>query len=102
MQFTPINGGAGASVTLAATTTSAGGAIPQPTGALIGSHLLITNAGAEAAFVRFGVGAQTAVASDMPVRAGSSIIVQRGQATHVAAIVSGTSATVYVTTGTVE
>ena len=99
MLFSPINGGAGASVTLAATTTSAGAALPTPTGTLNASALFITNAGAEAAFVRIGVGAQTALTSDLPIRAGSSMLIPRGRATHVAAIVATTGATVFVSLG---
>lgn len=99
MQFVPGNNGVGVTATLAATTTSAGAAIPAPNGSIAGGALLITNAGTEAAFVRIGTGAQTAVATDLPIRAGSSLIIPRGQATHVAAIVGTTSATVYVTVG---
>lgn len=99
MEFTPVNNGVGASVTLAATTTSAGAALPDI--AQNASRLLVTNAGNETAFFRMGVGAQTAVATDLPIRANSSLIVPRGRNTHVAAIVGTTSATVFVTAGEV-
>lgn len=102
MHFSPINAGVGASVTLSATTTSAGAALPSPNGSLVGATLLITNAGTETAFVRMGVGAQTALTSDLPIRAASSLMVPRGQATHVAAIVGTTSATVFVTVGNAQ
>jgi hypothetical protein len=99
MLFSPQNRGVGVTVTLSATTSSAGAALPTPTGSLGGSALLITNTGAVTAFVRIGEGAQTALTSDLPIRAGSSLIIPRGQATHVATILGSSTATVFVSLG---
>lgn len=93
--FTP-----GASVTLAATTTSgtsSATALPLPTN----RQVLVSNAGTVAAFVQFGTSTVEAlVATSLPVLAGSNLVLTLPAAvTHVAAITGTSTATVYVTVG---
>ncbi len=59
----------------------------------------INNAGTVPVFIRFGVGAQTAVATDYPVLPGHCKLVNKANATHVAAICPAGSAVVYFTDG---
>jgi hypothetical protein len=85
----------GTTATLAVTTTSANVAI---SGA--GNQIEIQNAGGVTVFCRWGVGAQTAVATDYPVLAGHSKVVTMGVGnTNFAAICSAGTSTVYITTG---
>lgn len=89
------------SVTLDATDVSS---TPTPANAgPSGGHsvMRIVNAGPNTAFIRFGVGAQTAVAGDMPILAGAiELFTKAGDVDTVAAICASTqTATVYVTCG---
>lgn len=89
--FTP-----GATVNIAATTTTGRVALPT-TGA---AQVAVVNDGATTAFVKFGNSTVEATTSDTPILAGSV----RGftvpsNATHVAAIMSSSTATVYFTMG---
>lgn len=61
----------------------------------------ILNTGSNLAFVRWGVGTQTAVATtDMPIAAGATEVFTKGLADHLAAIcTSGQTTTLYVTPG---
>lgn len=60
----------------------------------------ILNAGPSTVFVRFGVGAQTAVTTDMPILAGSVELFTKTPATDtVAAITASSTATLYITCG---
>lgn len=60
----------------------------------------LVNAGASTVFVRWGVGAQTAVAAtDMPILSGTTEVFAKGLADHLAAITASSTATLYVTCG---
>lgn len=91
MSFTPAT-----TVSASATTSSAAGS-----GTLNAANttMEINNAGTVTVFVRWGTGAQTATTSDYPVQAGHCKLVNKGQATNVAAITASGSATVYFTDG---
>lgn len=82
-------------VTLSVTTTSSGASgisSELPT-------LELNNAGASTAFVRWGVGAQTATTADYPILPGHCKLVNTGVATHVAAITATGTTTLYCTPG---
>lgn len=61
----------------------------------------IVNAGPNTAFIRWGVGTQTALATDMPILAGTAELFTKSEDTNtVAAICASTqTATIYVTCG---
>lgn len=65
------------------------------------SVMRLVNAGPNTAFVRWGIGAQTALATDMPLLAGvTEVFSKSGADDTVAAICAATqTATVYVTCG---
>ena len=83
-----------ATLTLAATATSANGAISP-----VAQTLEIQNAGGSTAFVRWGIGTQTAVTTDYPVLSGQSKVITCGTGnTNFAAIcAAGESTTLYIT-----
>ncbi len=62
-------------------------------------QLRIYNAGAATVFIRWGIGAQTAVTTDMAIPAGVVEVFSKGAADTVAAITASGSATVYLTPG---
>lgn len=103
--FTPV----GATVTVSATTSSSDEALPATAvgssttnaGTIGGADVLrFYNAGTAIAFVRWGVGAQTAVTTDMPVAPGTIEVFSKAyEADTVAAITAAGTATVYVTAG---
>jgi len=60
----------------------------------------IYNAGTVRAFVRFGVGAQTAVITDMPIAPGTIELFSDGVADTIAVIcATGETAIIYITSG---
>jgi len=59
----------------------------------------LVNNGANVCFVRIGAGAQTATTADMPVRAGSEIVVTKGDGDDTLAHISATGTTLYIQTG---
>jgi hypothetical protein len=59
----------------------------------------LVNNGANVCFVRIGAGAQTATTADMPVRAGSEIVVSKGDGDDTLAHISATGTTLYIQTG---
>ena len=59
----------------------------------------LVNNGANICFVRIGAGAQTATTADMPVRAGSEIVVTKGDGEDTLAHISATGTTLYIQTG---
>lgn len=65
------------------------------------SVMRVVNGGTKTAFIRFGVGAQTALTTDMPVLAGTIELFKKSyDANTVAAICAGSdSTTIYVTCG---
>lgn len=95
------------SVTLDATdvssTPSAGSATPAFIGGPSGGHsvMRIVNAGPNTAFIRWGVGAQTALATDMPILAGAiEVFSKAADVDTVAAICAASqTATIYITCG---
>lgn len=59
----------------------------------------LVNVGANICHVRIGEGAQTATTADMPVRAGSEIIVQKGEGDDTLAHISASGTTLHIQTG---
>jgi hypothetical protein len=82
---------------LAATTTSA--SITFTGTSLNDTELYVYNAGTDAVFCRWGVGAQTATTAGLPIPSGTVQIFSRNGATVFACRTFTTTATVYVTTG---
>lgn len=83
-----------------ATTT----AVPAPASASAAMNagvgfVMLYNAGPNLAFVRWGVGAQTAVITDMPMPVGTVQIFSKGVSDTLAAVCASGSATIYVTSG---
>lgn len=91
--FTPIE-----TKTLSATTTSSSASFTAATGVLV-TQMRVYNAGTDLVFIRWGVGAQTAVATDTPIPSGAIEVFNKGLADTVAVIASTGTATVYVTAG---
>ena|SRR5215472_12702308 len=91
--FTPCG-----TVSIAGASTSASATL---SGAQIqASQILVTNAGTFIAFIRWGVGAQTALATDLPILPGMAQSFSKGAADTIAAITaSGTTTTLYITPG---
>lgn len=88
----------GSSQTISATSTSSSITL---TAAQAGcTQLMVTNKGTGEAFIRWGVGAQTAVTTDIPILSGGIYTFNKGLADTVAAITSGSdTALVRVTPG---
>ncbi|GAA0696320.1 hypothetical protein ISN75_06810 [Dyella marensis] len=86
----------GAGVTIAATTTSANQAFTAG-GPL--QNVAVTNAGTAVAFVRLGVGAQTATTADMAIAPNATVILTKGLADNIAAICASGTATIYAIPG---
>jgi hypothetical protein len=82
---------------IAATTTSA--SITFTGTSLNDTELYVYNAGTDAVFCRWGVGAQTATTAGLPIPSGTVQIFNRNGATVFACRTFTTTATVYVTTG---
>lgn len=59
----------------------------------------LVNSGANICHVRIGSGAQTATTADMPVRAGSEIVVQKGEGEDTLAHISASGTTLHIQTG---
>lgn len=91
--FTPCQG---AGVTLSATTSNANA--PFTAGIAL-SNVAVTNAGTSVAFIRMGVGAQTATTSDMAIAPNVTLILTKGLADNIAAICASGTATVYAIPG---
>jgi hypothetical protein len=95
----------GATQTLSCTTTSSSVTLANGQDTL-NSELMLYSAGTGLAFMRWGNGAQTAVATDVPIPSGTVQVfakpsIRPGQAgTQAVACITGTgTATVYVVTG---
>lgn len=87
--FTPVS-----TVSLAVTTTT--GRVATVGDA---STIRLYNAGNATAFVKFGSSTVTAATTDMPIPAGVIEMFRTGTLTHVAAITSGGTTTLYITSG---
>jgi hypothetical protein len=84
-----------ATVSISASTTSADEAITAGF-----PHLLVTNATSAIAFVKCGVGAQTATAERLPINPNSQAVIAITIDTDtVAVLLASSSGTVYVTPG---
>lgn len=83
---------------ISATTSSSSVTLTEP-GITGCAALCLYNAGSVIAFARWGVGAQTATTSDMPLPPGTLQVFNKYDADTVAAITSSGSATVYVMPG---
>ena len=59
----------------------------------------LVNSGANICHVRIGQGSQTATTADMPIRAGSEIIVQRQEDEVTVAYISASGTTLHIQTG---
>lgn len=85
----------GATAVLSGSTTSASGTLNGS-----GNTVRVFNASSAVAFVRFGIGAPTAVATDVPVGAGGTAFFSvQPDATHAAAILSTGTGSVHFTRG---
>lgn len=64
------------------------------------SVMRIVNAGPSTVFIRFGVGAQTAVTGDMPMLSGTvEVFSKAGDVDTIAAITAASTSTIYITCG---
>lgn len=91
--FTPSHGN---TVRLAVTAANTPGTL-----AIQSSQIRVYNGGPNKAFIRWGVGAQTALTTDTPVApGGTEVFTKQPEATGIAAICDATeTATVFVTPG---
>lgn len=87
----------GKSTSIAATTTTASASVPAEA-----PSLRVFNAGPATIFIRWGVGTQTALTTDMAIPAGVVEVFYKRVADTVAAITSAGASTVYLTPGTGE
>jgi hypothetical protein len=98
--FTPING---AGVALATSTTSASttftAGTPAGTNTVQATDVMLYNSGAVIVFCRWGVGAQTAVATDVPLPPGTVQVFFKATSDTVACLAASTTSTVYVMPG---
>lgn len=85
----------GTSTSIAATGTTASAALSATS-----PQVRVYNSGTVAAFIRFGKGAQTAVATDMALAPGAVENFGKLDADTIAAITGGTAATIYIISGT--
>ena len=93
--FSPAIGKSVHTQTLSATQSSGSKSIDRDD-----PQIRICNAGGSTAFIRWGVGAQTAVTTDMPMLSGTVEVFNKGIADTIAAIcASGQTATLYLTLG---
>lgn len=83
----------GASITTSGVSASA--ALPNANGGALARRYIIT--ATLAAHVRMGVGAPTAVATDLLVQPGAPVVLNRANFTHIAAIQNASAGVVIVT-----
>jgi len=83
--------------TISASTSSASQSFTG--GAITTTQVMISNETTSTAYVRWGVGAQTAVNTDTPVLGGTVQIFNKGLADTVAVILATGSGNVYITAG---
>lgn len=65
----------------------------------VAKSVRLVNSGANICHVRIGAGVQTATTADLPVRAGSEIIVQKGDGEDTVAHISAAGTTLHIQTG---
>lgn len=92
--FTPLQG---KGQPISASTTSA--SITLDAAGVAANQLAIYNAGSVLAFVRVGIGAQTATSADLFIPPGAFITITKGRGDTVAAITASSTATIYVMPG---
>lgn len=86
-------------VTVSIAATAASGSATLVAVGVAANQLRICNTGATIVFIRWGVGAQTAVATDMPILPGTVEVFNKGRADTIAAICPGGTTTLYITAG---
>jgi hypothetical protein len=89
--FQPVSG-ANLVVTPAAASASA-------TVNAVSKSVRLVNSGLNICHVRIGTGAQTATTADLPVRAGSEIVVQKSDGQETVAYISAAGTTLHIQTG---
>jgi len=90
----PFNATSGANQVLTPAAASASVSINA-----VAKSVRLVNSGANICHVRIGTGAQTATTADIPVRAGSEIIVSKGDGQNTIAHISAAGTTLHVQTG---
>lgn len=86
----------GSTMTYAASTTSLNKTIPPDVSSDC-PCIRVFNEGAATAYIRWGSGAQTATAADVPVGANSTAVFFIGQVQNIAVVLATGTANVYVT-----
>lgn len=65
----------------------------------VAKSVRLVNSGANICYVRIGAGAQTATTADIPVRAGSDLVVSKGDGEDTVAYISAAGTTLNIQTG---
>lgn len=65
----------------------------------VSKSVRLVNSGANICHVRIGTGAQTATTADLPIRAGSEVIVNKGDGENTLAHISANGTTLHIQTG---
>ena len=65
----------------------------------ISKSVRLVNSGANICHVRIGAGAQTATTADLPIRAGSEVIVSKGEGEDTLAHISASGTTLHIQPG---
>lgn len=97
MSYAPFRA-SGPTLSISATTTSAGGTWTQPVAAN-SPVVRIVNSGSVVVFVRTGKGAQTATSADVAIAPNAAAVLFLGNDDGIAAICATGTATVYATPG---
>jgi hypothetical protein len=92
----------GPTKTIAVTATTGATALTTTASELYNYNVILSCVGSDPAFFELGASATTSatVAGSMAIMAGQTMVIEKGRATHIGAITSGTkTATLYVTVG---
>lgn len=65
----------------------------------VNKSVRLVNSGAGICHVRIGAGAQTATTADLPIRAGSEVVVSKADGDNTLAHISATGTTLHIQTG---
>lgn len=96
--FSPIFG---STVTISASTTSASVSLSSMTSRP--QQIVITNSGSNIAFVRYGIGAQTATVADLPILPNAAVVLSLNPDSDTLAAITASGATaIYATVGNGE
>lgn len=79
--------------------TTPGAASGSVTINAISKSVRLVNSGANICHVRIGAGAQTATTADLPIRAGSEVIVSKGEGEDTLAHISAAGTTLHIQPG---